>query len=103
MHGASRVTNLRDEAQDQPCMVRGPTCNYNPETTVLAHYREIGISGMGIKSPDLLGAWACSACHDLVDGRAHQDGLERNDVKLLHLIGVVRTQAELIRRRQIKW
>jgi len=97
------MTNLRNEANGQPCMVRGPTCNYNPETTVLAHYRMSGISGIGIKSPDLLGAWACSNCHDLIDQRTSVEGFDRRDVQLLHLQGVVRTQSELIRRRQVTW
>ena len=48
-------------------------CNHNSETVVLAHYRLAGVSGMGMKSPDILGAWACSACHDAIDRRAHTD------------------------------
>lgn len=94
--------NLRDAARGEPCMVRSPVCNYNPLTTVLAHYRQIGISGMSMKSPDLIGAWACSACHDLIDGRTRTE-LDKNDLRLMHLQGVVRTQAELIRRGRIKW
>lgn len=75
-------------------MVRAPFCNFNPETTVLAHYRMAGVSGMGMKSPDLCGAWACSACHDYVDGRTHKniDPIVR---RLDHLEGVIRTLAEL--------
>ena len=71
-------------------------CNHNPETTVLAHFRLAGISGMGIKSPDLFAAFACSACHDAIDRRAHMD-LDRDYVRLAHLEGVIRTQAELVR------
>ena len=94
--------HLRAAARGEPCMVRSPVCNYNPLTTVLAHYRQIGISGMSMKSPDLIGAWACSACHDLIDGRTRTE-LDKNDLRLMHLQGVVRTQAELIRRGRIKW
>jgi len=83
-------------------MVRSPVCNFNPETTVLAHYRLVGISGIGMKSPDLVGAWACSACHDLVDGRTRTE-LDKNDLRLMHLHGVVRTQAELVRRGIVRW
>jgi hypothetical protein len=76
-------------------MVRLPNiCNFNNETTVLAHYRLAGISGMGIKSDDLIGAWACSACHDAIDRRANTD-LDRDYVRLAHLEGVVRTIATL--------
>jgi hypothetical protein len=78
-------------------MVRIPeVCNYNSETTVLAHYRLAGVSGIGMKSPDILGAWACSACHDAIDRRAHTD-LDRDYVRLLHLEGMARTIAQLNR------
>jgi hypothetical protein len=59
--------NLRKEARGRDCQVRLPVCNGNPETVVLAHVRQIGVSGMGTKAPDILGAWACSACHAYVD------------------------------------
>lgn len=91
------MTNLREAARGEPCMIRSPVCNFDPQTTVLAHYRMIGVSGLGVKSPDLLGAWACSRCHEYVD--THRDV----DAKYLHLQGVARTQAELIRRGLVKW
>jgi len=76
-------------------MVRLPDiCNHNSATTVLAHIRLSGVSGMGIKADDLLGAWACSACHDAVDRRFRTD-LDRDYVRLAHLEGMVRTIAQL--------
>jgi len=89
------VTKLRKAAQGRECQVRLPCCNGNPETTVLAHYRLAGISGMGMKSPDAIGAWACSACHDAIDRRRYTE-YERDFVKLAHAEGVFRTQAKLI-------
>lgn len=87
--------NLRKEAKGRGCMVRIPgVCNHNSETVVLAHVRLTGVSGMGMKSPDILGAWACSACHDAIDRRAHTD-LDRDHVRLLHLEGMARTIAQL--------
>jgi hypothetical protein len=88
---------LRKEAKGRGCMVRIPeVCNHNSETVVLAHYRLAGVSGIGMKSPDILGAWACSACHDAIDRRAHTD-LDRDYVRLLHLEGMARTLAQLNR------
>ena len=88
---------LRKEARGRGCMVRIPdVCNHNSETVVLCHYRLAGVSGIGMKSPDVLGAWACSACHDTIDRRAHTD-LDRDYVRLLHLEGMVRTIAQLNR------
>ena len=76
-------------------MVRLPDiCNHNSATTILAHIRMPGISGMGIKANDILGAWACSACHDAIDRRSHTD-LDRDYVRLAHLEGMARTINEL--------
>lgn len=87
--------NLRKEAKGRGCMVRIPgVCNHNSETVVLAHVRLTGVSGMGMKAPDILGAWACSSCHDAVDRRNHTD-LERDYVRLMHLEGMARTIAQL--------
>lgn len=95
--------NLRDAARGESCDVRVPeTCNNDPETTVLAHYRVIGISGAGMKSPDLIGAHACSACHDAIDGRS-RTLFTRAELRLMHLEGVARTQAKLIERGVVKW
>jgi hypothetical protein len=55
---------------------------------------------MGLKAPDLLGAWACSACHDAIDRRAHLD-LDRDYVRLLHLEGMARTINQLLKENLI--
>jgi len=87
--------NLRKEAKGRACTVRlEGICNHNSETVVLAHIRMPGLSGMGIKADDLLGAWACSACHDAIDRRSNTD-LDRDYVRLSHLEGMARTIAQL--------
>ena len=87
--------NLRKLAQGQPCMIRVPgCCNRNPETTVLAHYRMADLCGVGMKPPDWCGAWACSACHDIVDGRV-KSRWTRSELRLMHAEGVFRTLAEV--------
>ena len=91
--------NLRKEAQGRLCMVRIPhVCNHNPETTVLAH---LGGAGMGLKQPDQLGAWACSACHDAIDGRSRPD-YTKAELRLMHLEGMVRTLQVLIDEGKVK-
>lgn len=88
--------SLRKEAKGRGCMVRLPgICNFNSETVVLAHIRLAGVSGMGMKSPDLIGAWACNACHDEIDGRTHKSGLSRDELRLAHFEGMARTIAQL--------
>jgi len=94
--------NLRKVARGRGCMVRlEGVCNHNSETVVLAHIRIAGVSGMGLKSPDLIGAWACSACHDAIDRRAHTD-LDRDHVRLAHLEGMARTIAQLVKEGLVK-
>jgi len=66
-----RLKKIRESAQGQECTVNSPWCNYNPETVVFAHYGEPGEKGMGIKPDDTSGAYACSSCHDWLDGRTH--------------------------------
>jgi hypothetical protein len=88
--------SLRKEARGRGCTVRIPgVCNFNSETVVLGHIRVAGVSGMGLKSPDLLGAWACSACHDEIDGRTHKSGLSRDELRLAHYDGMARTIMQL--------
>jgi hypothetical protein len=72
-------------------------CNFNAETTVLAHYRLAGTCGMGIKPLDLIGAWACSDCHNLIDGR-HTSAFSREQLDLMHLEGMCRTIQALHKR-----
>jgi hypothetical protein len=77
--------NLRKEAKGRGCMVRiFGICNHNSETVVLA-----------MKSPDLIGAWACSACHDELDGRTRKSGLTRDELRLAHYDGMARTIMQL--------
>ena len=96
------MTDLRKEARGRDCQIRLPgICNGDSSTTVLAHYRLSGLNGVAMKPPDLIGSWACSACHDAVDRRGHID-LEKDFVRLCHAEGCFRTQSILIREEKIK-
>lgn len=87
--------NLRKLARGKECTIRLPgICNGNAETTVLAHFRLTGISGIGMKSPDLIGAWACSDCHRYVD--THKEAA----LDFAH--AVFRTQAALLKAGAVK-
>jgi hypothetical protein len=89
-HKRHESKRLRDSARNQPCMVRLPgVCCHNPETTVLAH---LGGAGMGIKSNDMHGAFACNACHDQIDGRTKRV-FDLEYLKNAFYDGMVRTQA----------
>lgn len=92
-----KQTKITRAAKGQDCQVRIPgVCNFNPETTVLAH-RPGG--PMGGKNPDYQGAFCCSSCHDAVDGRAEYYHMELDNKYVLmnHFYeGVFRTQ-EILR------
>lgn len=85
--------NLRDYAKGKPCQIRvSGVCNFNPETTVLAHLRMMGITGAGQKAPDQLGAWACSDCHEITERRKAD-----TEIQLAFFQGMARTQYQLIK------
>ncbi|EOS92909.1 DUF1364 domain-containing protein [Erwinia tracheiphila] len=91
----SRSVNLRKEAHGRECQMRIPgICNFNPETTVLAHYRLAGTCGTGCKPDDAQGAWGCDACHSAVDGRI-KTPYSRDELRLFHAEAVFRTQSIL--------
>lgn len=94
---------LNQLAKGEPCEVRIPgICNGDPQTTCLAHFSLAGISGRGLKSPDLIGAHCCSSCHDYVDGRKHSANFTRAEIRLMHAEGCFRTQYKLIQLGRIK-
>jgi hypothetical protein len=84
---AYRSTAMRKAARGKPCTLRLPCCNSDPETTVLAHIRAFGWGGMGSKPDDFLAVYACSACHDAIDGRDGMDGAMWGHDDLLRALG----------------
>ena len=63
------MSTITQSARGEECLVRLPgICNHNPETVVWIHANGSAAGkGIGVKSNDLLGAYACSACHAVVD------------------------------------
>ena len=90
------MSKLREAARGQECQVRLPGCQFD-HGVILAHYRMAGTCGMGYKPHDLQGAWACFACHQLVDSTRDES------VRLAFAEGVMRTQDELVRMRLVKF
>jgi hypothetical protein len=92
------MSKLRDAARGQPCQIRVPgICSFNPEQTVLAHFRMAGLCGTGMKPLDLIGAHACDPCHSAVDGRA-KTAFTHDQLRLMHLEGMARTLNALHKR-----
>jgi len=94
------LSKLTESARGQNCQVRIPgICNHDPRTVVLAH---INGAGMGMKAPDIHGAYCCSDCHDVLDGRTKMPFTSPDEVKLYHLEGVIRTQKIMLEQGLIK-
>jgi hypothetical protein len=83
-------------ARGEACSLRVPgVCNFNRETTVFAHAPSRS-SGMSKKSENWWGAYACSGCHDFMDGRAISPYLDSSDKPGIWLDGIHETQQKLI-------
>lgn len=64
-----RSNAIRKSARDEECTLNiVGVCNYNTETTVLAHLPDES-NGIGTKPDDISACYACSSCHDVIDGR----------------------------------
>jgi hypothetical protein len=75
-HPPAVSKRIRDSARGEECSLRLPCCNHNPETTVLAHLRIFGWSGIAQKPHDFLAVYACSDCHSEMDRRGDMCGFE---------------------------
>jgi len=70
-----RNNKILDAARGQRCTLRTIYCNHDWSTTVACHLpKHIAGGGMGIKPPDYAVVFACSRCHDALDGRISEGG-----------------------------
>lgn len=90
---------IRNSARGQECQVRIPSvCNRNNETVILAHVGKG--AGMGQKCDDIHATYACSACHDVIDGRVRIGDPRIN--RLYAYEAMVRTQKLLLEQELIQ-
>jgi hypothetical protein len=93
------MSKITESARGEMCMVRIPGhCLFHPESVVWAHGNGSAAGkGIGMKSNDLLGAYACHACHDIVDRRRPTPvGMTRTEVELCFWEGHARSLIRLI-------
>tara|TARA_Y100000310_G_scaffold288922_1_gene314988 strand:- start:390 stop:734 length:345 start_codon:yes stop_codon:yes gene_type:complete len=90
---------LRDSARDQACTLNIiGACNHRTDTTVLAHLPGT-LPGVGAKACDLFAAYACSDCHDVLDGRAQWPTPQEREARDWYMLrGLHRTMVSLVRR-----
>ncbi len=95
-----KMTPIRQSAKGQPCQVGVPgVCNGNPETTVLAHRNG---AGMSCKASDEDAAYACSDCHEWLDGGYVRHGVTRPERDELHSEAIARTRLILITKGRLE-
>jgi hypothetical protein len=89
-----KQTEITRSAKGENCTIRlGGVCTHDNETTVYAHISGVRFGhGVGIKTN--FGAYACCACHDVLDNRVKHN-FERDYLKLAHLEGVIETMIKL--------
>lgn len=81
---------IRQSAKDESCTLRlVGICNGNRETTVFAHINSAR-KGIGNKSLDLHGVYACNACHSALDA-GKVDALDQ-------LRALIETQIRLVQK-----
>ena len=94
------MSKITESARGEDCLVRMPMiCNFTKETTVWAHANGSAAGkGIGMKSHDLLGAYACSACHDAYDRRGQRIGglFSREQIELMFWQGHARSLVRLV-------
>jgi len=84
-------------ARGEDCLIRVPGyCSGIAESTVGCHYSLAGYFGRGLKAPGFMIAYGCFGCHCVVDFRINAPEFTRAEIKVMHLEGVLRTQAKLI-------
>ena len=94
-------SKLTKAARGQDCTIQlHPYCNENPETVVLAHINSER-KGMGIKSPDFFGVFACSDCHDIIDKRRYVD-IDDSEIQKSIIRALYRTWVVFIDKGLIK-
>lgn len=96
-----QVSKLTKEAKGRECQARlFGVCNHNPETTVLAHIRKAGITGIGKKANDILGAWLCYNCHMAIDGQM-KTSYTKEELEKEHYLAAIKTINILIQEDKI--
>ena len=90
---------IRQSAKGEDCSLRLGMCS-SPETVILAH---IGRNrGMGIKCADYFAVYACSNCHDIIDGRADLPSFFDANLEREKLRALEETQGKLINKGLLK-
>lgn len=97
---ASKITR---SARDEECLIRIAGC-YFTRGVVWCHANGSAAGkGIGMKSPDPMGAYGCTWCHDIYDRRRKApEGWTREQVEVAFWEGHARSLAKLIDKGLLK-
>lgn len=91
---------ITQSAKGEECTLRIPgVCNHDPSTTVFAHMNG---GGMGTKHHDIHGCYACSKCHDWLDGRLAYHSVEHWMKMAEFGRAMIETQSKLLKKGLIE-
>lgn len=95
---------VRDSARGETCTVRIPgICNNDRSTTVFAHLSGIRF-GHGIGQKTCFGAYACAACHDVLDQRNKRPHwISEDEIKVMFHEAIFETMMILIDKGLLKY
>lgn len=88
------MSAITKSAHGESCTVYAPgVTNHDPETVVFAH---LNGGGIGLKTSDLFGCYACRDCHAWLDfGYVRQD-ITKAHRNAVHYEAIIRTQKKLL-------
>lgn len=90
------MSKITQSANGQRCQIRLPgVCTDSNVVWCHAIGQSAG-KGIGMKVPDLLGAYGCSSCHDVYDRRRFVKNLTRLEIEHGFYEGMARSQRILI-------
>lgn len=91
------MSKITSSANGKRCQIRLPGVCTDSTNVVWCHaIGQAAGKGIGMKVPDLLGAYGCEECHSVVDRRKFVNHLTRMEIEHAFYEGVMRSQRILI-------
>lgn len=91
------MSKITRSANGQRCQIRLPgVCTDSPNVVWCHAIGQAAGKGIGMKVPDLLGAYGCQQCHDVYDRRKFVKHLTRMEIEHAFYQGMERSQRILI-------
>ena len=85
----TKQTKITKSAKNESCSLRvSPKCSHDEEGKVVLAHLNSNYRGIGIKSPDIFGVYACYNCHALLDVSkvSYEDQMRANQETIMKLV-----------------